>query len=261
MGGDIGLSPVAYARQTISAARATERAAATIFANGIRPSGWLVYKGGTLDAEQRKQARKNIIEPMTGAENSGKIGILEADFDYKQITIPPKDAELLLTRGFSVEEVCRWLGVPPILIGHSSTGQTMWGSGVEQIILGWLTLGLRPYLTRIEQAIKRSLIVPEDRAKIYAEFNIEGLLRADSAGRGEFYWKLAQLGALTPNQICDKENLPRFEGGDVHLLNQTLMPLEQLGMQPDQVTALRSALQSFLAPPEQTAKHHLQVVK
>jgi HK97 family phage portal protein len=252
IGGDLGLSPISYARQSLSAHRATERAAATTFANGMRPSGWLVYKGGTLTDAQREQARTNLIEPMSGAENSGKTGILEADFDYRQMTIPPEAAQLLETRAFGVEEVCRVHGVPPVLVGHASAGQTMWGSGIEQIVIGWHTLGLRPYLTRIEQAVKRSLIPAADKGVVYAEFSIEGLLRGDHASRGEFYWKLVQVGAMTPNQICDLENMPRFEGGDVHLVNTTLAPLDMAGKAPAPASA---------ASPEPAGAPPLRVVK
>ena len=98
------------------------------------------------------------------------------------------------------------------------------------MVIGWYALGLRPYLTRIEQAVKRSLISPADRAAgFYAEFNLEGLLRADSASRGEFYWKMIQIGAMTPNEVCDKENLPRFQGGDRHYINTTLAALDETG--------------------------------
>ena len=128
MGGDLGFSPINFARQSLSANRATEHSAASHFANGMRPSGWIVYKGArVLTPAQREEAKKNLIDPMTGAGSSGKTGLLEGDFDYRQMTIPPEDAQLLETRAFGVEEVCRVFGVPPVLVGHAQAGQTMWG--------------------------------------------------------------------------------------------------------------------------------------
>ncbi|TDR89119.1 phage portal protein [Enterovirga rhinocerotis] len=231
-GGDLGLSPVAQARQTLGAAMATDEAAARTFGNAMRPGGILTYEGkDLLTPAQREQAKAALIEPFTGTENAGKTLLLEgaAGFKWQAATIPPKDAEMLATRAFHIEEICRWFGVPPILVGHNAQGTTMWGSGVEQVMLGWLTLGLRPYLSRIEQAIKRQLIAPGERASLYAEFTVEGLLRADSAGRAEMYSKLLQIGAITPNQIADRENLPRFDGGDQRFVNATLVPIEQAG--------------------------------
>jgi len=251
-GGMVGLSPITFARQSLSAARAADRAAATIFANGMRPSGWLLYKGGTLTPEQRDQAKKVLIDPMSGVGNTGKTGILEADFDYKQATLSPEDSQMLETRAFNVEDVCRWLGVPPILIGHASAGQTMWGSGVEQILLGWLTLGLRPYLTRVEQSIKRSLILPQDRSRIYAEFSVEGLLRADSAGRAAFYSTMVQNGLMTRNEVRSKENLAAKDGGDILTVQSNLAPLDGLGSVPAQdAQQIRSALRNWLSDPEE----------
>jgi HK97 family phage portal protein len=238
LGGDLGLSPVAHARQTLGAAMATDEASARTFANGMRPGGVLTYEGEKLLTDaQRAQAHKALIEPFSGSENSGKTLLLEgaAGFKWQDVNMPPKDAEMLATRAFNIEEICRWFGVPPVLVGHSSAGQTMFGAGVEQIMLGWLTLGLRPYLTRIEQAIKRSLIASAERGTLYAEFTVEGLLRADSAGRAEMYSRLIGVAAITPNQIADRENLPRFDGGDVHLVNSTLVPLDQAGRKPARV--------------------------
>lgn len=237
LGGDLGLSPIAFARQTLGAARGAERASAAIFANGMRPSGWLVYKGGVLSPEQRDQAKKTLIDPMQGAGNTGKTGILEADFDYKQITIAPEAAQMLESRAFSVEEVCRWYGVPPVLVGHASAGQTMWGSGVEQIMIGWLTLGLRPYLSRFEQAVARSCIPPEQRQQFYAEFSTDSLLRGDSAAQAALFSVLAQNGIMSRDEIRAKMSLPKVPGGEVLTVQVNLTPLDKLGQQPTAAAA------------------------
>lgn len=236
VGGDVGMSPVSYARQTLSIADAIGEAAGKNFKMGMRSSGFFEGPPGTkFTPAQRDEFKKNFIDPYLGLEATAKVGLLENGFKFNPVTISAQDAEMLLSWRFSVEEICRWLRVPPILIGHAGEGQTMWGSGVEQIMIGWLTLGLRPYLTRVEQAIKKRLLPPEDRSGVFAEFNVEGLLRADSAGRAEMYSKMVQVGAVTPNQICDRENFPRFEGGDVHLVNSTLVPLDQAGRKPGRV--------------------------
>jgi HK97 family phage portal protein len=232
--GDLGLSPIAYQRQSLATAIATDEAAGRTFANGMKPSGFFTYDK-TLTPEQREQARRVLVEPYTGAGNVAKVGILEAGFKWEQVTIPPEDAELLASRAWHVEELCRWYDMPPILIGHSPQGQTMWGSGVEQIMIGWLTTSLGPFLKLIEESMWASLVSPDERSTVYLEHNVDGLLRADSAGRAEMYSKLTQVGAITPNQIADKENFPRFEGGDVHLVNSTLVPLNMAGQRPGRV--------------------------
>lgn len=227
--GDTGFSPVAMARQTLGLTVATEKAAGGMFAKGMRAKGFMVMPSGTkLDAEQRKQAKAAFIDPYTGP-NGASWGVLEGGVEPKIVSISPKDAEMITSRKFNVEDICRWHGVPPILIGHSADGQTMWGSGIEQVLIAWLTLGLRPYLKRVEQAISKRLIAPGERGRIYAEFNVEGLLRADSAGRAEYYSKMVQNAGITPNEIRLRENLPPLPGGDDLLINSTLIPLKHAG--------------------------------
>lgn len=232
-GGDLGLSPVSYARQTLGLAEAVAASAGATFKNGMKASVFFTAPPGVkLNADGRADFKKTFIDPYVGAEATASAGLLEHGFDVKTVSIPPKDAEMLLSWKFSVEEICRWLRVPPVLIGHSAEGQTMWGSGIEQIMLGWLTLGLRPYLTRIEQAIKKRLIAPAERARFYAEFNVEGLLRADSAGRATMLSSLGQNGYLTRNEGRAMDNREPLPGGDVLTVQSNLLPLDQLGKTP-----------------------------
>jgi HK97 family phage portal protein len=135
---------------------------------------------------------------------------------------------MLQTRGFHVEEICRWFRVPPHMIGHTEK-VTSWGTGMEQQMLGFLIFALRPYLTRIEQAIRKSLIAPEEWGKVSAEFNLEGLLRADSHGRAEFYGTMVEKGLMTRNEIRAKENLPPLPGGDRLTVQVNMTFLDLLG--------------------------------
>ena len=224
-----GLSPLMYARQTLSSALAADEAAGKLFSNGVRPSGVLEV-GQILKKDQRKDLRENVVEPLAGSQNAGGVFVLEAGMKFTPISLSPADSQLLETRRWHVEEIARWFGMPPILIGHASQGQTMWGTGVEQIALSWLGLGLRAQLKRIEAAIQLRLIEPADRARFYAEFNIEGLLRADSAARAALYASLAQNGIMDRDEIREKENLNRRGGGASKLTVQSnLLPIDDLG--------------------------------
>lgn len=237
VGGDLGLSTLAFARQTLSFARAAERAGGKTFADGLRAKGFFLMPG-VMDDEQRAQAQKSLVEPFSGPDGKS-LGILEAGVQFTTTNLSPEDAELLMSRRFSVEEVCRWHGVPPIMIGHAGEGQTMWGSGVESLLTQFYTMGLRPDLIRIERAITRSLIAPEERKNIYAEFNIEALLRADSAGRATFYASAVDHGWMTRREVRKRENLPEMPGDDVLTVQSALVPLSDLGKKQPQPAPVR----------------------
>jgi len=228
--GLLGLSPIAQARQSIGSAIAAEKASGAFFRNGMRPSAIMKAPQYLTDA-QRIQS-KTIIDNFSGAMNVGRVPLLEGGWDITPLSMPPGDAQLLATREFNVEIICRWFDVPPVMVGHM-TKSSAWGTGMEQMMLWFLTFSLRPHLKRIEQAISKALLTPEEQASgsggYYAEFNVEGLLRADSAARAALYKVLAQEGLRTRNELRALDNEPPLPGGDDLTVMGNLLPIQLLG--------------------------------
>lgn len=243
--GRCGLSPIRYGALILGGALAADEASSAMFANGMRPAG-VLNTDKVLTPKQRDDMRANVIAKLSGTAKSGNTLLLEAGMKYQALTMPPEDAQLLQTRSFGIEEICRWYGVPPIMVGHSEK-VTAWGTGIEQIVIGFLTFSLRPWLARLEQSIRRSLIAPEQRTKFFAEFSVEGLLRADSAARSAFYSQMAQNGVMTRNEIRRLENLPRVDGGDAVTVQSNLIDITRLGeLGGASATVVRAALLDLL---------------
>lgn len=230
-----GLSTLSAGRQSFGLAQAIERASGDTFRNGVRPSG-LLKTADTLTFDQRKQAEELLQEKFAGAINAGRPMLLDRGMDWVQLSISPEDAQMLQSRAFSVEEVCRFFGVPPFMVGHTEK-TTSWGTGLEQQTLGFQKFTLRRRLKRIEQALEKQLLSVADRlAGITIEFNLEGLLRADSAARASFYQLMLTNGVMTINEVRSLENLPPVEGGDEPRMQMQNVPITQAGQQQIQTT-------------------------
>ena len=135
-----GLSTLSFGRQTFGLAQAIERASGDTFRNGVRPSG-LLKTADSLTLDQRKQAEELLQEKFAGAINAGRPMLLDRGMDWVQLSISPEDAQMLQSRAFSVEEVCRFFGVPPFMVGHTEK-TTSWGTGLEQQTLAIQSLSL-----------------------------------------------------------------------------------------------------------------------
>lgn len=234
--GDMGMSPVQHARQTLGIAIASERAAGQTFSKGMRAKGFFTFPN-QLTKEQRAEAKKNFADRYSN-HNAPGVGILEAGVDFKAVNITPKDAEMILNRRFNVEEICRWLGVPPIIIGHAGDGQTMWGTGVSAIMQSWLNLSLRSQLRRIEKAISKRIMTPEERRRFKVRFNYEDLLRGDSTARAAFYIALLGSGVMTINEVRRLEGLPPVEGGDESRMQMQNVPISEATRAMNQILDL-----------------------
>lgn len=220
----VGLTPIQFGADIIGSALATNEAASNVFKNGLQNSGFMT-SSVPLNPEQRTALRNNLQQFM-GSNNAGKVMLLEGGFDYKGITINPETAQLLESRSFSIEEICRWFGVPPVIIGHMEK-QSSWASSIESLYTQFLITGLRPMLVNIEQEIGRCLLDNDDR--YFAEFAVEGLLRADSNGRASYYKQALQDGWMNRNEVRAKENLPPIEGGDKFTIQLNMTTLDKVG--------------------------------
>lgn len=238
-----GISAIRYGAGVFGSALASAGAANSTFEKGLMPT-----VAFTLDRILKKEQREDFrdsLEKMRGALNAGESPLLEGGMDAKQVGVSPADAQLLESRGFSVEEVCRWFRVDPSMVGHGGKDSN-WGTGLEQKVLAFLTFTLRPWLTRIEQAINKNLLLPQEQERYYAEFSIEGLLRADTAARASFYSVMVNNGILTRDEVRILENMePRGGNADVLTVQSAMAPLDSLGQQTDGDTA-RAALANWL---------------
>ena len=224
--GTTGLSKLDFMRATIGEATNAQRAANKVFATGGKPTGVLMVDN-VLSNEQRAALKANFAEMTEG--NSARLFVLEARMQYQQISFTPEQQQLLETRKFVIEEICRWFDVPPVLVHHSNV--TTWGSGVEQIVDGWHKLSVLPMLVNIEQALTKRVFTPEQRVTMVVEINQDALLRGSLKDRAEIYSKQTQNGVMTRNEVRQLENLPPDPSpmADMLTVQTNLVPIGMLG--------------------------------
>lgn len=222
--GTTGMDKLAFMRGTLSEAAAAQDQAARISENGGKPSGLLMIDG-ILNPQQREQIKQTFAGLAAG--NASDLHVMEARMDFKQLAMSPADQELLETRRFTVEDICSWLDVPPVLIHRG--GATTWGSGIYEIKDGFHTLAMMPLTVNIEQAIRKDVMTPRERATLTVEFSYDSLLRGDPDKRSQIYARYVQNGIKTRRQIRRLENDPPINGDDVLTVQANLLPIDMLG--------------------------------
>lgn len=222
--GVIGLSPLRYAARTMGIAMSAEDRVSIMAANGFKPTGVLMIDN-VLSPEQRTAIRTNFSDLQNTQGDA--LRVLEAGMTYQQISISPKDAQLLESRQFSTQEIARIYGVPSVLINDTST-TTAWGSGIAQIKEGFYTLTLRPLLEKLESSMERWLLQPGERGSIEIEFDFSAFLRGDEATRVKIATDSVSGSLRTINEVRAGFGLGPVEGGDNIYGQAQLRPLSEL---------------------------------
>ncbi|NJN53294.1 MAG: phage portal protein [Anaerolineae bacterium] len=215
------VSVISYARDSFGLTLAAERYGSRLFRNDSRPGGVLQTPNKLKpDAAARLKASWNAAHTGGGQH---RVAVLEEGIEWKQIGISPEEAQFLGTREFQAEDVCRWFRVPPHMVGLTSKA-TSWGSGIEEMTIGFLTYTLQPWLTRWTQAIRRDLILAPN--SYFADFVTSALLKGDTEGRYNAYAIGRQWGWLSVNDIRRFENMNPVPNGDAYLQPMNMVEAE-----------------------------------
>jgi HK97 family phage portal protein len=177
------------------------------FANGADPS-MTIEVPGKMDEEQLGRFRTMLKARTAGAAMRTPL-ILTEGVKANPMSVTAVDAQLNEARLYTVADIARAFGVPPVMIGEQSK-TSAWGTGIEQLAIGFVKYCLQPHLTQIEQEINRKCF---KISRYYVEFNVNGLMRGDSKARAEYY-RAALGGAqgpgwMTQNEVRRFENLPK----------------------------------------------------
>lgn len=207
-----GLDGVRLAREAIGLSLALEAHGASAFRSGVRLSGVLSTEQRLTD-EQRAALKKAWHAAYAGTEHTGKAAVLGFGMKWTPLSIPNDAAQYVESRQYQVEEVCRAFGVLPIMVGRSDKASTY--ASAEQMFLQHAVHTLGPWYACLEKSASRWLLSEEERRDgYYFKFNVNGLMRGAAKDRAEFYTRLYGVGALSPNDIRELEDLNPYEGGD-----------------------------------------------
>lgn len=201
------------AKQSIGIAMAAEEHSARFFSNGMSPS-YAITSPGQMKPDQVERLRQQVAEKAGGTVNAHKPLVLTEGLDIKDISLSATDGQLMDARKFQVIDIARAFGVPPHMIGATEVSSS-WGSGIEQMTLGYVKFTLAPYLNRFEQEINRKLF---KTARNFVSFDLSGLLRGDDKARAD-YLRQALGGSqgpgwLTVNEVRHEDFLLPVEGGN-----------------------------------------------
>lgn len=198
-----GYSVIAMARKSIGLAMAMETFGSLFFGNGTHPGSVITHPSVVKD---HKKFREAVSEVYGGLGKSHMVMLLEEGMKIEKVGIPPEDSQFLESRQFQIPEVARWFNLPPHKLKDLTRSSF---SNIESEQISFVTDSILPWLIRLEQSYNMQLLsAPEQRReRLYFKHNVEGLLRGDAAARGTFYRELFMVGAISQNEIREKEDL------------------------------------------------------
>ena len=221
--GLMGMSPIAYARETIGLGMAAERYGEKFFRTGTHIGGVISVKD-ELSEDQFNRLKSQFSGMFRGLQNAHGVPLLEGGATYTQLGIPPEDAQFLETRKYQRSEIAAIYRVPPHMIGDLERATF---SNIEQQDLAYLQRTLLPWLVRTEQEAHAKLLQGDDKKHYCIEADTANFMRGETTSRMQSYSTAIMSGIMTPNEARERENLNPVPGGDDIMLPLNMMQASQ----------------------------------
>jgi len=227
-----GISPLEALRRGIASAIAAEEFAGRFFGQGAALA-FGVEVPGAMTPEQKEDLRDDLKTKYQGLRKSHAIAILGGGAKFVPGLAPtPEQAQMLATRKFSVEDLCRPYGIPPGMAGSQEPGASSYASRYVDRAQ-FRDDAVLKFTSKLERQHSRLLQMPasitDQRATISMRFNLDWIARTDLLARYQAHSEGVRGGFITPNEARAYEDKPPIEGGDHLYMQQQMVPVEQLG--------------------------------
>jgi HK97 family phage portal protein len=214
--------------QSLGVGLAQEEFAGRFYSNGTHLGGFLEYPGALSDVA-RDNLKKDFTLKYQGLGNSHKAIVLEEGMKFSAAGMPLEDAQFIQSREFTIQEIARFLNMPPHKLKDLSHATF---SNIEAEQLSYYTDTIRPWLVRIEQAINTQLVGQLMRKSVFVEFSENAILRADIQARFNAYSTALQNGFLNRNEVRAMENQNAIDGsgGNIYTAQLNLADINDIGV-------------------------------
>lgn len=212
--GLVGISRIAYARNTLEFANNAATHGNKLFRNQATPSGAFTNPSELSDTAFER-LKTQLEEKYSGLENSGKPLLLEGGLTFSPISISNSDSQWLESRKLNRENIGAIFGVPTSMLNDSTA--TSYGN-LEQKYLEFQTNTILPVLIAIEEKSEQKLLTKKEKETLIIKFKLDALLRADAKTKGEYYKNMWGIGSMSPNEIRNNEDMNSYDGGDNYFM-------------------------------------------
>jgi HK97 family phage portal protein len=222
--GLVGISRIAYARQTLEFANNAATHGNKLFKNQATPSGAFTNPSELSD-QAFERLKTQLEEKYSGLENSGKPLLLEGGLTFSPISISNSDSQWLESRKLNRENIGAIFGVPTSMLNDSTASSY---GNLEQKYLEFQTNTILPILIAIEEKAEQKLLNKSEKSNLIIKFQFNALLRADVKTKAEYYKNMWGIGSMNPNEIRSYEDMNSYDGGDEYFMQLSYAPVSRI---------------------------------
>lgn len=196
----VGISPLDVLSSSLKFARTVEE----FSMNEMDKKDAYIIQYDRSVSDGRRKALMDDFRRMI-KENGGAI-LQEQGFKIDRYESKFQPGDLQTVSNITKQRIANAFNVP---LSFLDSGNTNNAKSSESIMTQFVEMTLIPIIKQYEAEFNRKLLTQNQRASgYYFKFNINGLMRGDTASRTSFYAMMIRNGIATPNELRKIEDLP-----------------------------------------------------
>jgi HK97 family phage portal protein len=228
-----GINPIEALRLNISTTFQGMNTIDNFYKNNISSPKFIKsIVNSATNTKAMAEAVTDLKSKFAGSYNAGQLITLPPNTEISELSLNMADAMFIDTIKFNTTQIAALYGVPPHMVGILEATKF---NNVEMMMLDFKATTLTAIARMYRQELEFKLLTTEERLNGKSiEWNLMALVEADSTTRIENIRKLANLGAISPNDVAKLEGYPTYKGGDYHYIPGNYLPAENIAVAPTQ---------------------------
>lgn len=199
--GVVGISPIDVLKGPLDFQKAVEDFS---LSEMNKKDAYIIQYDRSVSDEKRRAMIEDFRRMIK--ENGGAV-VQEKGFTFDRFESRFQPGDLKTTESITRSRIANAFNVPLAFLNENTGTST--GTLSEQLMIQFVKMTLVPIVKQYEAEFNRKLLTQSQRARgMYFKFNVNGLLRGDTAARTNFYQMMIRNGIASPNDLRKLEDLP-----------------------------------------------------
>lgn len=209
----------------MNGSKASQQFLNDLYQKGLTANAVVKYVGD-LSAEKQKILLNRIEEQAR--ENGRRLITLPIGFDIQTLDLKLTDSQFYELKKYNAVQIAAAFGIKPNTLNDYS--KSSYANSASQNLSFYVDT-LLYNISLYEQELNRKLLTSKELAEgLSFKFNVQVILRGDPSQQADILQKYVASGIYSPNDARRLLDLPPVEGGDVHIINGSMVDVKDVGI-------------------------------
>lgn len=223
--GLVGKSVREILATNMAGAKASQAFLNDLYQHGLTANAVVKYVGELSEDKQKALLRRLETQAR---DNDRRMITLPIGFDIQSLDLKLTDSQFFELKQYNSLQIAAAFGIKPNSLNDYS--KSSYANSAAQNLSFYVDTLLYNISLYEQELTSKLLTGPEQESGLGFKFNVQVILRGDPSQQADILQKCVASGIYSPNEARRLLDMPPVEGGDVHIINGSMVDVKDVGV-------------------------------